>query len=196
MVYMTEKNVTTSVKISKSGNQCLDKIVEDSGIGKIELVSRMAEWLLSQNKTVRAIVLRQIESQDETEILDMIKSRLKEPYIDRTTNKLLFDVEHTGKTSFDQYRLAVRILEQREKDVKKLQAIVKTKPVEQSDTAFLARENNRMQNVINQLHSKIKQSSVPDETKADLLKLLDCKQTQQSRKRGRKARQSSSSKVG
>lgn len=48
MICMTEKNPTTSVKISLSAKNCLDKLVSERGIGKIELVSRSIEWLAQQ----------------------------------------------------------------------------------------------------------------------------------------------------
>lgn len=75
MTYMVEKNKTTSVKISLSAKDCLDKLVKERGIGKIELVNRAIQWLEQQDRTVQAIVLGQIEEEDENAIFEMIKAR-------------------------------------------------------------------------------------------------------------------------
>lgn len=124
MIYMQEKNETTSVKISKYGSKCLDEIVRESGVGKIELVTRMAEWLVHQDKSVRAIVLRQVESFDEIALIESISTRLKHPHIDRVTNKLLFDVKKDKKLSLDNYQLARQLIENKKSDIEKLEKIV------------------------------------------------------------------------
>ncbi len=66
---------TTSVKISKASSKCLDKIKKANGVGKIELVSRMAEWLAYQDKTLQAIILGQVDPVDELSLLGIIQSR-------------------------------------------------------------------------------------------------------------------------
>ena len=68
---------TTSVKISISAKESLDSMVDDRGIGKIELVSRAMEWLSIQDKTLQSVILGQIDPVDSLEVLNLIRRRLK-----------------------------------------------------------------------------------------------------------------------
>ena len=53
----------------------MDKLALRQGMGKIELTSRAIQWLAVQDKTLQAIVLGQIDAEDEANILDLIKTR-------------------------------------------------------------------------------------------------------------------------
>lgn len=70
----TEK--TTSVKITKKANETLNAVAKDRGIGKIELVSRVAHWFAKQDRTLQAIVLGQIDPVDEMGILELVMARV------------------------------------------------------------------------------------------------------------------------
>jgi len=75
MVYVDEKKMTTSVKISIEGMENLTKICESNGIMKIEMVSRVMNWLCNQDKSLQAIVLGQVDPADELAVLDLIRAK-------------------------------------------------------------------------------------------------------------------------
>lgn len=67
----------TSIKITDSGKIALDKLYDDRGIKKIQLVSRAMEWVAGQDKTLQSIILGQADPVDSLDILDLIRRRLE-----------------------------------------------------------------------------------------------------------------------
>ena len=64
----------TGVKISKFANSRIDLLSKETGVSKLEIVSRTMEWFTNQPKALRAIILGQI---DEECILDLLISLRK-----------------------------------------------------------------------------------------------------------------------
>jgi hypothetical protein len=61
----------TGVKISTFANSRIDLLSKETGVSKLEIVSRTMEWFTNQPKALRAIVLGQI---DEECVLDLLIS--------------------------------------------------------------------------------------------------------------------------
>ena len=71
-----EKKESISVKISPEAKKKLDAMAQSSGMGKIEMVSRLVEWLHAQDRTLQAIAMGQIDDRDLLDVLEMIKCRV------------------------------------------------------------------------------------------------------------------------
>lgn len=67
---------TTSVKIGLDANKHLNDVWKRTGIGKIELTSRLVDWFCRQDYTLQSIILGQIAPEDETLVFDLIRGKL------------------------------------------------------------------------------------------------------------------------
>lgn len=79
MICMQEKKrEILSVPMHAEDKLLLDQVaIEAGGIKKLEMYSKILKWFVIQDKSLRAIILEQIDPADTIEILDLIKKRAR-----------------------------------------------------------------------------------------------------------------------
>jgi len=79
---------TTSVKITREANDAMQSVRRQTGVGKIELMSRLALWFANQDPTLRAVILGQVAEQDALPVIDLIKARYESQDVAALQNNL------------------------------------------------------------------------------------------------------------
>lgn len=67
----------TTVKISTEASGQLDKVQERTGVNKQEIVTRAAAWMARQEDSMLALVLGQLNAEDEAVVLEAVAQRIR-----------------------------------------------------------------------------------------------------------------------
>lgn len=74
---LTEAKELTTVKISTEASGQLDKVQERTGVNKQEIVTRAAAWMARQEDSMLALVLGQLNAEDEAVVLEAVAQRIR-----------------------------------------------------------------------------------------------------------------------
>lgn len=71
------KKYTTRIELTQDAKNTLEKQADHAGMTQIALMSRLAEWLTSQEQTVQAAVLGRYPREIEADVARLILKRMQ-----------------------------------------------------------------------------------------------------------------------